>query len=143
MRTFLIVTALSLALATPVFAAKKAKGEAKKSASAKVEKLKVTDLIAGKGTAAKDGDKLTVHYTGWLLDGKKFDSSKDSGSPFSFTLGGHQVIQGWDQGMVGMKVGGKRELLIPSNMAYGERGAGGVIPPNSPLKFEVELLKIE
>ena len=86
---------------------------------------------------------MTVQYTGWLANGKKFDSSFDHGAPFTFVLGNHQVIQGWDQGVVGMKVGGKRRLLIPSTLGYGPTGAGEVIPPNATLVFEVELLKVE
>ncbi len=106
-------------------------------------KLAKKDLVVGKGAAAKTGDRVSVHYTGWLTDGTKFDSSLDRGQPFEFVLGQGQVIPGWDEGVVGMKVGGKRELIIPPDMAYGDHGAGGVIPPNATLKFNVELLAIK
>ena len=102
--------------------------------------LEVWDVKEGKGEAAKAGAKVKVHYTGWLTDGTKFDSSKDRGRPFSFKLGAGQVIKGWDDGVAGMKVGGTRKLTIPPDMGYGARGAGGVIPPNATLLFEVELL---
>ena len=104
--------------------------------------LKYEDVVIGNGEAAKAGQTVTVHYTGWLTDGKKFDSSKDRGQPFSFPLGAGRVIKGWDEGVQGMKVGGKRKLTIPSQLGYGARGAGGVIPPNATLVFEVELLKL-
>lgn len=104
--------------------------------------LKYEDLQEGSGAAAKAGDTVSVHYTGWLTDGQKFDSSHDRRSPFSFKLGAGRVIKGWDEGVSGMKVGGKRKLTIPSELGYGSRGAGGVIPPNAELIFEVELLKI-
>lgn len=109
--------------------------------------LRFIDDTIGSGAEAVPGKLVTVHYTGWLLEkgdvqGNKFDSSKDSGQPFSFVLGGGQVIKGWDEGVKGMKIGGKRTLLIPSQMGYGTRGAGGVIPPNADLKFEVELLSL-
>ena len=100
------------------------------------------DLVVGTGTAAASGQKVTVHYTGWLTNGTKFESSKDRGDPFVFPLGKGQVIKGWDQGVQGMKVGGKRKLTIPPEMGYGSRGAGGVIPPNATLVFEVELLGV-
>jgi hypothetical protein len=105
-------------------------------------KLEMKDLTVGKGVAAKTGDKVTVHYVGTLLDGKKFDASKDHGKPFDFTLGEGQVIKGWDQGVVGMKVGGKRKLTIPSPLAYGDQGRPPVIPQRATLIFEVELLAI-
>jgi len=109
-----------------------------------VTKLKIENLKKGTGAKAKNGDVLTVHYTGWLTDGTKFDSSKNSGrQPFAFPLGAQKVIPGWDKGMLGMKVGGKRKLTIPPDMGYGEQGTpGGPIPPNATLVFEVELLKI-
>jgi FKBP-type peptidyl-prolyl cis-trans isomerase FkpA len=105
--------------------------------------LKYTDDQVGTGTEAQAGKTVSVHYTGWLLDGTKFDSSRDRNQPFSFPLGGGQVIKGWDEGVAGMKIGGKRTLVIPPELGYGARGAGGVIPPNATLKFEVELLDVK
>jgi FKBP-type peptidyl-prolyl cis-trans isomerase len=105
--------------------------------------LKYQDLKEGTGDAAKKGDNVQVHYTGWLKDGTKFDSSKDRGDPFEFELGAGKVIKGWDEGVAGMKVGGKRKLIIPPDLGYGKRGAGRVIPPDAELTFEVELLKIK
>jgi len=99
-------------------------------------------LQAGTGAVATSGKKVTVHYTGWLTDGKKFDSSVDRGRPFPFQLGAGQVIRGWDEGVAGMKVGEKRKLTIPSNLAYGDRGFPGAIPPGATLIFEVELLAV-
>lgn len=104
--------------------------------------LKYVDQKEGTGAEAKKGDTVEVHYTGWLKDGTKFDSSKDRGKPFVFPLGANRVIKGWDEGVAGMKVGGKRKLIIPPELAYGKRGAGGVIPPDAELTFEVELLRI-
>jgi peptidylprolyl isomerase len=105
--------------------------------------LKYIDEVEGKGDAAKAGDTVEVHYVGTLKDGKKFDSSRDRDMPFSFKLGAGKVIKGWDEGVAGMKAGGKRKLIIPSELGYGKRGAGGVIPPDAELTFEVELLKIK
>jgi FKBP-type peptidyl-prolyl cis-trans isomerase len=105
--------------------------------------LNIEDQKTGEGAEAVAGKTVSVHYTGWLTDGKKFDSSVDRGQPFQFTLGVGQVIQGWDKGVAGMKVGGKRKLTIPPEMGYGARGAGGVIPPNATLVFEVELLGVK
>ena len=104
--------------------------------------LKKEDLVVGTGAEAKKGQTVSVHYTGWLTDGKKFDSSKDHGRPFSFALGRGQVIQGWDDGVAGMKVGGKRKLTVPPELGYGAQGFPGAIPPNSTLVFEVELLGV-
>jgi FKBP-type peptidyl-prolyl cis-trans isomerase FkpA len=104
--------------------------------------LKIEELVVGTGDEAKKGQTVSVHYTGWLTDGTKFDSSKDRGQPFQFPLGRGHVIQGWDQGVQGMKVGGKRKLTIPPEMGYGAEGAGGVIPPNATRVFEVELLGV-
>jgi FKBP-type peptidyl-prolyl cis-trans isomerase len=105
--------------------------------------LKINDIEVGSGAEAVPGKMVKVHYTGTLMDGTKFDSSLDRKQPFEFALGSGQVIKGWDEGVKGMKVGGKRELIIPPAMAYGERGAGNVIPPNSTLKFQVELLEVK
>ena len=105
--------------------------------------LKIEDLQEGSGASPKSGYVVSVHYTGWLEDGTKFDSSVDRGEPFEFVIGQGQVIQGWDQGVMTMKEGGKRRLTIPSELAYGSRGAGGVIPPNATLIFEVELLDVK
>lgn len=104
--------------------------------------LQYAEITAGNGDVAKEGNIVSVHYTGWFTDGKKFDSSLDRGKPFQFTLGKGQVIKGWDEGVVGMKTGGKRQLVIPPQLAYGERGYPNAIPPNATLVFEVELLNI-
>jgi peptidylprolyl isomerase len=104
--------------------------------------LEITDLVVGTGAEAAAGKKVSVHYTGTLTDGKKFDSSLDRGQPFAFSLGAGQVIRGWDQGVAGMKVGGKRKLVIAPHLAYGACGFPPVIPPNSTLVFEVELLDV-
>jgi len=108
--------------------------------------LQYEDTVAGDGATAKAGQRVKVHYTGWLYDngtaGAKFDSSKDRNQPFAFALGGGQVIKGWDEGVAGMQVGGVRRLVIPPHLGYGDRGAGGVIPPKATLLFEVELLEV-
>jgi peptidylprolyl isomerase len=105
--------------------------------------VKIEDIKVGTGKEAKTGDTVVLHYRGTLLDGKEFDSSYKRGQPFSFTIGSGQVIKGWEEGIPGMKVGGKRKLTIPSNLGYGEQGAGADIPPNATLVFEVELLEIK
>lgn len=104
--------------------------------------LQVQDVIAGNGAEAVPGSSVSVHYTGWLEDGTKFDSSKDRSEPFRFALGRGMVIRGWDEGLVGMKVGGRRKLVIPPSLGYGAAGAGGVIPPHATLVFEVDLLSV-
>jgi FKBP-type peptidyl-prolyl cis-trans isomerase FkpA len=107
--------------------------------------LKIEDVTEGSGATATAGDRVSVHYTGWLYEngaaGRKFDSSRDRGDPFEFALGAGHVIRGWDEGVQGMKVGGVRRLIIPPDLGYGARGAGGVIPPSATLLFEVELLQ--
>ena len=115
-----------------------------------ITSLQITDGKIGTGAEARNGQQVSVHYTGWLHDpkaadkhGKKFDSSRDHGESFSFRLGAGQVIRGWDQGVAGMKVGGSRTLVIPSELGYGSRGAGGAIPPNATLLFDVELLDVK
>ncbi len=104
--------------------------------------LKYEDLLEGEGDTAVAGYGVVVHYTGWLADGTKFDSSLDRNAPFRFSLGAGQVIRGWDEGVQGMSVGGKRKLTIPPQLGYGQQGTGGIIPPNATLVFEVELLEI-
>jgi len=142
-RTSLLTLLLSgLVLATPILAAR---------AAAPVEALKVIDRKVGTGSVAEAGKMVGVHYTGWLYDpaaadqkGKKFDSSRDRGQPFSFSLGAGRVIRGWDQGVAGMKVGGSRTLIIPAALAYGSRSVGnGLIPANSTLLFDVELINVK
>jgi FKBP-type peptidyl-prolyl cis-trans isomerase FkpA len=115
-----------------------------------ITSLQVSDTKSGTGAQAASGKSVTVHYTGWLYDpkaadrhGKKFDSSRDRGEPFTFKLGARQVISGWDMGVAGMKVGGHRTLIIPSDLGYGSRGAGGAIPPHATLVFDVELLDVK
>lgn len=111
--------------------------------AAPVTELKIEDIKVGTGAEAVAGKMVTVHYTGWLTDGTKFDSSVDRNQPFQFQLGAGMVIPGWDQGVAGMKVGGKRKLTIPPDLGYGAAGAGGVIPPNATLVFDVELLGVQ
>ena len=117
----------------------KVTGDAVKTASG----LQYWDINIGTGAEAKPGSLVTVHYTGWLTTGKKFDSSADAGKPFDFTIGRGQVIKGWDEGVAGMKVGGKRQLRIPADLAYGEKGYPGVIPANATLIFDVQLLSVK
>ena len=106
--------------------------------------LQYWDIVVGTGAAAKEGDRVRVHYTGWLTTGKKFDSSLDFGRPFTFALGNGEVIRGWDEGIAGMKVGGKRQLHIPAELGYGDAGSpDGTIPPNAPLIFDVQLLSVQ
>jgi len=120
------------------------------TAGSAITELQITDVVDGDGTTAEAGQTVVVHYTGWLYDpsqpenkGEKFDSSVDRGQPFSFPLGAGRVIRGWDEGFAGMQIGGKRILVIPPEMGYGASGAGGVIPPNATLMFEVDLLEIQ
>ena len=144
-RTLTQITALGLA-ALPHLAAAHEDGA---HAKIGVELVKI-EQKAGDGATATAGQRVSVHYTGWLYDastadqkGKKFDSSRDRNEPFSFKLGAGQVIRGWDEGVAGMKIGGQRTLIIPPDMGYGSRGAGGVIPPNATLVFDVELLDLK
>ena len=154
-RQFAPVAGLTLALATGLAmlagcAPPRPSSQAATSPENQVAEMQVNDLVVGQGTEATPGSRVTVHYSGWLYEqsapdhkGKAFDSSRKSGQPFSFALGARQVIAGWDQGVAGMRVGGQRRLVIPAALAYGDRGAGGVIPPNATLVFDVELLDVQ
>lgn len=138
----LVVTGILTALiAVPVYAAKTVKSSGGKTVTT-ASGLKYTDLVVGKGASPVAGKQVKVHYTGTLENGKKFDSSVDRKEPFSFVIGVGQVIPGWDEGVMTMKVGGKRKLIIPSKLGYGASGAGGIIPPNATLQFDVELLDV-
>jgi FKBP-type peptidyl-prolyl cis-trans isomerase len=146
--TLLAASALALAACNraPTPSPTNSTGGAPAASAAEVtmpDGLQYTDDQIGSGAEATAGKTAVVHYTGWLMDGTKFDSSVDRNQPFSFPLGAGQVIKGWDEGVVGMKVGGKRTLIIPPSLGYGARGAGGVIPPNATLKFEVQLLDVK
>ena len=146
-RVWVVQAALLLSLSSGSIAAdnQEIKKETKNMAEQTVTTesgLKYLDVTVGTGRLAELGDTASVHYTGWLADGKKFDSSVDRKEPFSFRLGAGQVIKGWDEGVMGMKIGGKRKLTIPPQLGYGARGAGGVIPPNATLTFDVELLDL-
>ena len=150
-----IYSALSLPVAAVVLACGSLSGCARSHPPAvapanQVAALEGPELVVGQGAAATPGSRVTVHYTGWVYDhtrpekkGAEFDSSRKSGQPFSFMLGQKQVIAGWDQGVTGMQAGGQRRLVIPSALAYGDRGAGGVIPPGATLVFDVELLAVQ
>ena len=141
--SFALVTALAFAAGTPTTAAAQTAGKTMTTSSG----LQITDSTVGTGATPKAGQICVMHYTGWLyqdgVKGKKFDSSVDRGQPFEFPLGRQQVIAGWDEGVATMKVGGKRTLIIPPALGYGARGAGGVIPPNATLIFDVELLDVK
>lgn len=148
-KTILLSVIIVILIAGICFVFQKIKnnpGENKESAETNniqgIQNMKTEILKEGTGEIAKNGDTVSVHYTGTFENGQKFDSSLDRGEPFSFILGAGQVIQGWDLGVLGMKVGEKRKLTIPPELAYGESGAGGIIPPNATLIFEVELLGI-
>ena len=136
-----VLSALAGAAAAPAFA------EEAQNAQTTLSGLKIIDTKVGTGASPRPGQICVMHYTGWLYvngaKGKKFDSSRDRGEPFSFTIDRGQVIAGWDEGVMGMKVGGKRTLIIPPNLGYGPRGAGNAIPPNATLLFEVELLDVK
>lgn len=133
---------LAALIAVPVHAAAKEVKKAETKVVTTASGLKYSDLVVGKGASPVAGKKVKVHYTGTLENGKKFDSSVDRNEPFSFVIGVGQVIPGWDEGVMTMKVGGKRKLIIPSKLGYGAAGAGGVIPPNATLLFDVELLDV-
>jgi peptidylprolyl isomerase len=148
---FIVVLLLLAAVAIPACSQKEAKPVTEKAAESKAPAgatvtasgLSYTDIVKGTGAAPTSGKMVTVHYTGVLENGTKFDSSVDRGQPFSFRIGAGEVIPGWDEGVISMKVGGKRKLVIPPQLGYGANGAGGVIPPNATLIFDVELLDVE
>lgn len=149
---FLVLLLLVAAIAIPACSQKDAKGPAETAAveshavQGQVKTpsgLSYTDLVQGSGAQPVSGKSVKVHYTGWLENGTKFDSSLDHGQPFAFRIGTGEVIPGWDEGVMSMRVGGKRKLIVPAQLGYGASGAGGVIPPNATLIFEVELLDVE
>jgi peptidylprolyl isomerase len=144
---FLLLTAVAIPACSekgpkPGDKAPEAAASAPAGAVKKPSGLSYVELVPGKGAQPSAGKQVTVHYTGWLTDGTKFDSSRDRNEPFTFVIGAGQVIPGWDEGVISMKVGGKRKLIVPSQLGYGAAGAGGVIPPNATLIFEVELLEV-
>jgi len=148
---FIVLLLLVAAISIPACSQKEAKTVPEKGSAAQstgsgavttASGLSYTDLVKGSGAAPTSGKNVTVHYTGWLEDGKKFDSSVDRGQPFVFRIGAGEVIPGWDEGVMTMRVGGKRKLVIPAQLGYGAAGAAGVIPPNATLIFEVELLDV-
>lgn len=150
MRVQFMLSALLVSACAIAAAAKESSVTTAAPASPAPANLAKTDIKAGKGPAIAAGQTAVVHYTGWLYSpeaadhkGKKFDSSRDRNDPFSFRVGGGEVIGGWDQGVVGMQSGGQRRLVIPPDLGYGARGAGGVIPPNATLLFDIELLSIK
>ena len=148
MRKRITLLAVAFAFGMAALAVVETRAQEKEKSKVKEKKvgdavLKYEDLKEGNGEEAKKGDTVEVHYTGWLTDGKKFDSSVDRKKPFPFKLGAGKVIKGWDEGVAGMKVGGKRKLTIPPELGYGKEGFPGAIPPNAVLIFEVELLKIK
>ena len=144
MRARWIWLALALAMVTMTFAQTSSSGPAKVTGKGHMtaDDLQYWDLKVGDGPVATPGKKVTVNYAGFLTNGKKFDSSYDHGTPFQFTLGNSEVIKGWDEGVAGMKVGGRRQLKIPATLAYGSQGVPGAIPPNATLIFDVELLGV-
>jgi peptidylprolyl isomerase len=147
---FIILLLLIVAVSIPACSQKEATTVPEKAAEPQAVSgavktasgLSYTDIVKGTGAAPTSGKNVTVHYTGWLENGKKFDSSVDRGQPFVFRIGAGEVIPGWDEGVMSMRVGGKRKLVIPSALGYGPAGAGGVIPPNATLIFDVELLDV-
>jgi len=147
MRSFTRTLAVALVAATTGFSMAPTMVRAEPETTLTASGLKIIDNKVGAGAEAKSGQMVSVHYTGWLYNngakGKKFDSSRDRGEPFEFALGKGQVIAGWDEGVAGMKVGGKRTLIIPAELGYGARGAGGVIPPGATLMFDVELVGVK
>jgi len=142
-RSAVILSAVALPfLSTRVFAAMMPHGKRGPKLVKLPDGLSYQDLVVGRGEMPKLGQTVRVHYTGTLVDGKKFDSSRDRGTPFEFPLGQHRVIAGWDEGVATMRVGGRRKLIIPAKLGYGDAGAGGVIPPGATLIFDIELLGI-
>lgn len=145
-RSLVVMAVLTAMCSVSAMAAQEQAGAKGKTAAVKTvttaSGLKYTDVKVGSGASPVKGKQVKVHYTGTLENGRKFDSSVDRNEPFSFVIGVGQVIPGWDEGVMGMKVGGKRKLIIPSKLGYGERGAGGAIPPNATLLFDVELLDV-